>query len=105
MLLAARQSSAPGARGGAGSGSSMPQVALVLEVTLFPPLAGVAAAAGAGRTGVAGHPPPQRAPGTPPPGRGRHVPLVFVLLGDLVADGGEVCGQVSVYLGIVPMVL
>ena len=49
MLLAARQSSAPGARGGAGSGSSMPQVALVLEVTLFPPLAGVAAAAGAGR--------------------------------------------------------
>ncbi|XBI09510.1 hypothetical protein VPH35_137038 [Triticum aestivum] len=77
----------------------MPQVALVLEVTLFPPLAGVAAAAGAGRTGVAGHPPP-RAPGTPPPpppppGRGRHVPLVFVLLGDLVAGGGEVCEQVS----------
>uniref|UniRef100_A0A453G5X8 Uncharacterized protein n=1 Tax=Aegilops tauschii subsp. strangulata TaxID=200361 RepID=A0A453G5X8_AEGTS len=104
-FLLRAQSSAPGARGGAGSGSSMPQAALALDVTLFPPLAGVAAATEAGRTGVAVAvllleplellPPPGRGRAAPASGRGRHLPLVLVLRGDLVSGGGELRGQVS----------
>ncbi|KAM3229462.1 hypothetical protein ACQJBY_060362 [Aegilops geniculata] len=84
----------------------MRQAALALEVTLFPLLAGVAAAAEAGRTGVAIAvlllleplellPPSGRGRAAPASGRGRHVPLVLVLLGDLVSGGGELRGQVS----------
>ncbi|EMS53712.1 hypothetical protein TRIUR3_13459 [Triticum urartu] len=84
----------------------MPQAALVLEVTLFPPLAGLAAATEDGRTGVAVGvllllvplellPPPGRGRAAPASGRGRHLPLVLVLRGDLVSGSGELRGQVS----------
>ncbi|XBH64667.1 hypothetical protein VPH35_118389 [Triticum aestivum] len=72
----------------------MPQVAL--EVTLFPPLAGVAAAPPSSSSSpLELLPPPGCGCAAPASRRGRHVPLVLVLLDDLVAGGGKVRGQVG----------